>query len=230
MKRNSQPPKSREALLLLYLADELGAPERADVDRRLANDPQLAAALDSLRSAHEFCNQTLSELDRREHPAAEHLAASEATAARGAIRLVRQWALRRRCLEPAAPAARRGITRGILGIGGLSAAASILIGYMVWTGFTYDGSQRFAHPSVPSVPLAKLDPKILNDNNPGQTPDDNADVIADLSQEDQLALLSDTFDLSAADDAINVRFVAESQSVDLAFPESTPANMNTMAP
>ncbi len=54
---------NREAMLLMYLADELSRSEKAEVDGMLRTDPALRQTLESLRSLHDGTFAALAELD-----------------------------------------------------------------------------------------------------------------------------------------------------------------------
>jgi anti-sigma factor RsiW len=67
---------SQEAILLMYLADELPAADRAEVDRRLAAEPALRAELLALRLTHEQVMAGLEQLDAADrHAQADDLSA-----------------------------------------------------------------------------------------------------------------------------------------------------------
>jgi hypothetical protein len=90
---------SREGVLLLYLADELGAEDRAEVEQRLLRDPALRAELDGLRGTQELLHTRLALLD-----AATPLAAEEEAGVRNVSRMMRQRLARPQpapALEPA---------------------------------------------------------------------------------------------------------------------------------
>jgi hypothetical protein len=194
---------TREGMLLLYIAGELSDTDRAQVDQMLAADPALTGELQALRETEASCRDALAELDGAEH--GEHARTRESIAGRDATRLVRQWTLRQRATH-SAPPMRRAIPWVRYGV---SIAASLLIGYLVWTTFALDGTGPKGH-STPIVDKIQL-------------PDENsAPNDTDLAAQDQLALLADTFDLSASADASNVRLAAASQIADLDFFDNVP--------
>lgn len=88
-----------EAILLMYLAGELSADDRAEVDRRLAADAGLRAGLDRLREAHGWMTETLRQADAATKPAIP-----EAVAVRRVGQAVRQWHAARLARPAAAPA------------------------------------------------------------------------------------------------------------------------------
>src|SRR4051812_16749606 len=90
---------STEAVLMMYLSDELPAEDRAEVERRLAADPAMRAQWDRLREAHAAFAAAMPALDR-----ATRLPAPEAVGVRRVVRAMRQWQAER-VARPAAPAA-----------------------------------------------------------------------------------------------------------------------------
>jgi len=78
--------ENNEAILLMYLADELPAEDRADVEQQLASDPALRAELDELRGVQESFAGTMERLDVE-----TRLPVSESVAVRRATRMLRQW-------------------------------------------------------------------------------------------------------------------------------------------
>jgi anti-sigma factor RsiW len=72
-------------VLLLYLADELGAEDRAEVEQRLLRDPAMGAELDALRDSQELLHKRLASLD-----AATPLTGEEAAAVRNVSKMMRQ--------------------------------------------------------------------------------------------------------------------------------------------
>ena len=64
-----QQLENNEAVLLMYLADELPTDDLAEVEQMLANDPGLRAELESLRAAHATVLDGLHELDHQSLPA-----------------------------------------------------------------------------------------------------------------------------------------------------------------
>ena len=75
-----------DAVLLMYLADELPADERARVEQMLGGDEAMRARLDVLRAAHDTVNDAI-----RRYDASHLLTGSEAAAVRHVGRMVRNW-------------------------------------------------------------------------------------------------------------------------------------------
>jgi hypothetical protein len=78
--------ENNEAILLMYLADEMPAEDRADVEQMLAADASLRAELEALRGVQEGFVGGMEQLD-----AAARLPVSESVAVRRATRMLRQW-------------------------------------------------------------------------------------------------------------------------------------------
>ena len=153
-----------EAVLLMYLADELPPEDRAEVDRRLAADAGLCAGLDRLRSAYESVAAAVERDDRL-----GRLPVPESVAVRRVGREMRQWHARRlaAAARPAVPAA---MLRYPWWAYPLAAAASIILAFLVWWGNTDrhvtgpDGSrfvlQRYPEPTTESP--SENDPAVAN--------------------------------------------------------------------
>ena len=79
-----------QALLLMYLAGELTAQDKALVERKLADDPSLRDELTQLQSAHSTFMSAMQKLD-----AHEALPVPESVAIDRVGRIIRQWATER---------------------------------------------------------------------------------------------------------------------------------------
>lgn len=165
MKESLLEQLDTQAILLLYLADELSAQDRRNVEQRLAADPALAGELQSLRDLYESCRQTMSA------PEAGRQEALEAAASRGASRLMHRWAEQRRRPRPAVVETARSIHWLRYG---LSAAAALLLSGGIWWSYHRSAVQ----PGPAPAPVA---------------------VVED--SDEQLALVLDSMDASAADDS-----------------------------
>lgn len=129
----------RDALVMLYLVDELSPEERAEVDRRLAGDAELAAALAQAREALVRTTELLTGLDER-----QRMPVNEGVAMRRVSRSIHQWLLRR-TVNPTAPA-KRGLPLPWW-IYPTAAAASVIVAFLVW-------SQRQPVGPLPADPEA----------------------------------------------------------------------------
>ena len=87
---------NNESILLLYLAGELSAEDRQDVEQHLAADPQFREELETLRTAYDGAGEALAAADK-----SERLKLPEASAARRVGNAVRAWHALRLSMPPA---------------------------------------------------------------------------------------------------------------------------------
>jgi hypothetical protein len=122
-----------QAILLMYLADELGAADRAAVDARLASDVNLRVELQELQAMEQAMGQSLAALD-----ASQPIAERSAPTQRKVFRHIRQWQADR--MAAAALAARSSVRKRsrfmwqLLPLG----TAAALVGLMIWWTWTND--------------------------------------------------------------------------------------------
>jgi|SRR5208282_89388 len=186
--------QDNEAILLMYLADELPPGDRQKVEQRLAAEEGLRQQLQALSELQEYCQKSIRAMD--EQSGAEF---SESATLRRAGRLLQQWALRRRRPEEAARLASRPIPWLRYG---LSAAAAIGLAYLVWWG---------NQPVVAPTAIVQV------------TPDDVQEPQDTLAPEVKLSMLLQTMDASAADDASDRQVAAaEARSDDINFAVDVP--------
>jgi hypothetical protein len=199
MKSLLQNLENNESILLMYLADELPRADRLEVEQMLASDAGLRGELEILRQTQQLAYDSLETLDSVTRPAAPPIVAL------GQIsRLIHTWAERRRQPEVTVTAIRR--PRPWLRIS-LSAAATLLMSYYIWA--VYQPTPMHHAP-----PLITIDePNPLNPDNISPLPQ-----ARELSSQEKLALLANSLDDSASDEASNLH-VAEVAAV-------TPANIS----
>ncbi|HTW95968.1 MAG TPA: hypothetical protein VMD30_14290, partial [Tepidisphaeraceae bacterium] len=113
--------ENNEAILLMYMADELPVEDRAEVDQQLAQDAALRQELEKLQQAWAACSGGLEAADAA---GIHHM--SEGAAMRRASRLARQWATER--LARPAPAPRQHRLPFPWWTYPLASAACVLIG------------------------------------------------------------------------------------------------------
>jgi hypothetical protein len=177
-----------EAILLMYLADELPPQDRAEVEQMLSADPALAKELENLREAHELTMNSLRSLD-----AATRSAVPEIVALRHVSEMIRDWADQKSQAElmPALAIQRPMPWRRI----SVAAAAAMMVGYYIWAVY-----QPIRIP--PSPPIAEVsDPYGLGISDPAPPP-------RTLTDDEKLAVLSNSLDDSISDDSSNLH-VAE---------------------
>lgn len=124
-----QKLENNEAVLLMYLADELPPEDRTEVEHMLAADAGLRAELERLREIYDDVAAALAALDRT-----TRLVLPESAGVRRVTREIEQWHARRLASPPAAPAVPP--LRFPWWSYPLSAAAAVLIAFLVWWGNT----------------------------------------------------------------------------------------------
>ena len=157
-----QQLESNEAVLLMYLAGELPAEDRTEVERMLAVDAGLRADLERLREAFAWFSAEVARDDRAIRPAV-----SEGAAVRRVGRAMRQWYARRLAAAPA-PRPAAGTLRYPWWAYPLAAAASVVIAFLVWWGNTDRTAIVAQHEPPPfqarpyDDPMAALDPVMMS--------------------------------------------------------------------
>jgi anti-sigma factor RsiW len=136
-----------QAILLMYLADELPAADRAVVEKRLATEPALRAELESLRITHARIEQSLSQLD-----SVQPMPATPTAMQWKIARMIRQWQVDRALHEPEEPL-RRGIFLRFAPAYPFVAAAAVLLSFIVWWGLRDDPSGTGGFAEAPIVTL-----------------------------------------------------------------------------
>jgi len=143
---------NKEALLVLYLANELSAGERDEVERMLAAEASMRVMLDELRGAAGTITAALARLDESQPlPAAE-----VAGVARRTVRSMNQWQTRRLASQ-AAPARNSNPRRGLAGWRGYALAAAVAI---LFIGLYVYWGQQGVTSTPPAGEVAINDPVI----------------------------------------------------------------------
>jgi len=122
-----QQLENNEAILLMYLEDELEPEDRAEVEQLLATDAGLRAELERLRQSRQ---SVLSALDGLEAADAPKL--REEAAVRQIGRLIRQWQVRNR--PPVIPVTKRKGLAYPWWSYPMAAAAAVLLAFLAWWG------------------------------------------------------------------------------------------------
>jgi hypothetical protein len=122
-----QQLQSDEAVLLMYLADELPETERAEVEKRLSDSQELRDKLAELAAAQETVFSAMKKLD-----AQTAMPLAQPAAVRQAVRAMHQWQIDR-FARPAEEKRRWGL-RYPWWIYPSASAAAILIAWLVWWG------------------------------------------------------------------------------------------------
>ena len=129
-----QQLENNEAILLMYLADELGAEDRREVEQMLSRDGGLRAELEKIRAAQIAVMAAIASLDQ-----SAPLAVSTPAAVRHVSRLMKQWQVDR-LARPLAEAQKRGprFPWWAFPAASVATAAGVLIALMVWWGMKSD--------------------------------------------------------------------------------------------
>jgi hypothetical protein len=158
-----QQLENNEAVLLMYLADELPPEDRVEVEQMLARDAGMRAELERLRDMSDAMTLALTEADGVGiAPATETASAAKQMAAvRRVSRVMSQQRAAREAAAArdaaaaaaAAPGSASRDRRWILGLPGWSypfaAAAVILIAWVAYWGFTQGGTGQRESPRLP---------------------------------------------------------------------------------
>jgi hypothetical protein len=136
-----------EALLLLYLADELPAERRAQFERRLASDAGLRRQLETLGGAYEVVGNAIRTADR-----SERIALSAATAAQRVGQHARSWQARRLAGSVVESDRRRPVRALRRAYLATAAAAAIVAGVTLWHGLQSRSTTTYAERPAPGSP------------------------------------------------------------------------------
>jgi anti-sigma factor RsiW len=122
-----QQLENNEAVLLMYLADELPPEDRVEVEQLLASEPRLRVELEQMRVAHHQVLTVLRDLDRGLRPAV-----SEPVAVRQVARAMKQWRVDQLSSQPKLPS--RSRLRFPWWAYPTASAAAIVLAVLVWWG------------------------------------------------------------------------------------------------
>jgi hypothetical protein len=138
-----------EAVLLVYLADELPAVQRAEVEKRLATDPMLAAQLRELQETHEMISRAVREApDAGAAAGAGPVPTTAAATERKLVRMIRQWGAQRVLDYSTSRATRPRQSRWWIYA---AAAAVLFVGFIIWWG-VQDNPARFVQTTGGTSP------------------------------------------------------------------------------
>jgi len=185
MKSYLQHLENNEAILLMYLGNELPAQDRAEFEQMLASDASLRGEMEILRQTQQLAFDALQSLDAVTRPPVSPMVAQ-----RRVSQLVHEWADRRR--RPGADVFRAQQQMRWRRIG-IAAAASLLVGSYIWAVYHHLLDPRSINPNPPVGLLTPVDP--YEDAIP------NAPQHRDLSNEEKIALLSIPLEDSKSDES-----------------------------
>ena len=140
-----QQLENNEAILLMYLADELPAEDRAEVESMLSRDPALRRDLAALQQAQAAMDQSLTRLDER-----SELPIAESASVRRVARSIEQWKLDRLRRQPEVQPSTGGL-RYPWWTYPSAAAAAVLVAFLVWWGNTDQLGPPMSGPEIPLV-------------------------------------------------------------------------------
>jgi hypothetical protein len=172
--------ESRQAILLMYLAEELPEADRVEVDRRIAEDASVRIELEALRQMQASIWAGLGDLDRQSRPPVP-----DSVVNRRVGRLIKDWLKARSEIPAPIPMPRRQMHWIRYGV---AVAAMLLIGFFLWP------RERSLTEASRPLSITQPDDSTMADN----TNTDDATAPADASQNDQVALLSESFGADSA--------------------------------
>jgi anti-sigma factor RsiW len=140
---------NNESLLLMYVADELPADDRADLEQILAGNPAMRAELDALRLAYSGATDALRAADAR-----DRMPVSSNIASRRVGRVVRAWHARRSSMPVVERDGRR--LRFPLWVYPLASSAAIVLVIVSWWGMNPDRGPKVLKAMNP-VMLSAVD-------------------------------------------------------------------------
>ena len=114
-----------DSLLVLYVHGELTNGDKAALEKRIANEPALAAELQRVREAHGFLTQTMQSFDT-----SGRMPVGEGVAVRRVSRAMQQWQVDR--IRTAPPAQKKGLPLPWWSYP-VAVAASLIIAFLVWS-------------------------------------------------------------------------------------------------
>jgi hypothetical protein len=195
MKSYLQALENNEAILLMYLADELAQQDRSEVEQMLASDAGLRGDLEILRQTQQLAYDALETLDAATRPAVPPIVALGQVS-----QMIHAWAEQKRRPADVVVVAPRPLPWRRISF---SAAAALLVGYYIWAVY----HPVLTHEENPVAPY------ITDEANPFN-PDDISPLppARDLSAQEKLALLSNSLADSASDETSNLH-VAEVAAV-----------------
>lgn len=140
--------ENNEAILLMYLADELSAEDRGEVGQMLASDASMRAELDGLRAMQDETSAALGRLELH-----SRLPVSETIAVGHVTRMMRRWQIDRALAPPVHEPVNE--LRFPWWSYPLTTAAAVMIAFLVWWGNrpdTVEDNQIAYHADTPSGP------------------------------------------------------------------------------
>jgi anti-sigma factor RsiW len=157
-----QELENNEALLLMYIADELPAQDRIEVEQMLASDESLRREAERIRASYDFSMNSIASLDSK----SVSLSGENMFAVRRACRAMRQWHVDKLSRIPASlPVIKRKLP---LWVYSAATAAMLMIAGLIWWGAKSDVIPEAPHQAVASVDedTAQIEKSFENDASP----------------------------------------------------------------
>jgi hypothetical protein len=194
MKSHLQDLENNEAILLMYMADELPRADRLEVEQMLASDAGLRGELEILRQTQQLAYDSLQTLDSVTRPVTPPIVALGRVS-----RLIHEWVEQRRQPLVTAPTVHQPWPWRRMSV---AAAAVLIVGYYIWAVY----QPVSIHHPFPNSPITEeFNP--LNPDGISPLPQPR-----ELSSQEKLTLLANSLEDSASDEASNLH-VAEVAAV-----------------
>jgi hypothetical protein len=161
--------ENNEAILLMYLAGELSAEDRADVEQMLATDGSMRAELERLRALQDGTFAALGGLESH-----SRLPVAESVAVRRAMRTMHQWQIDHAQAPPPEEAVAE--LRFPWWSYPLTTAAAVMIAFLVWWGNRPEPVDRRTTAYQSETPNGPGDLKGIQDELAGDILIDSLDI------------------------------------------------------
>ena len=170
--------ENNEAVLMMYLADELPAEDRAEVDSQLQNDPQLRDELARLRQADQSLIRAVESVQSLPAESRHHRIVQQVTLAM----MQQQSRKDERARQSSDSAPARRSLRIPNWVYPIATAAMVLIAFIAYWGFTKSGDQVATTDPSPSsfetAPDAMIDARYVDRLEKLSIDDSDRDLLA----------------------------------------------------
>lgn len=178
-----------DAVLLMYLFDELPAEDRAEVEAMLSFDAGLRAELAQLRSMHHLVGTSLQTADTKLNSAR-----AESAVRRGTYKLIDQFNTRRLLRQRPTPVASRSPLRWAVYV--TAAAAMIMVGLSYFWVMSSDDHYVGGNLAITvPIPTQEDEARVL-DSFASENPSENAEGLSDAKAIEVSDLLRKSLDAS----------------------------------
>lgn len=178
----------RESMLLMYAADELSAEDRLEVERRVAADSSLAAALEEIRQLNAVCDAALRTEDEQ-----TRLPMSADTAMRRMSRVMKQWQTDQASRKAMAPVPPHRFHLPIWAYPG-AVAAAVIVAALIWARMLPDAGENVLTPQQLAEMHQKTADELKRDwDNSLKDELESEDLLARSDQAEQEEFVNDVF-------------------------------------